>query len=111
MLVLLNALAVAAVMGAQALPDRDLDGLPDEWEANGHGPIDPKVHDCKPGRSDFFLVVCIRPGMTRDQVAGSLARVKEFFADTPGQNADGSSGINMIVVWGNEFAAEDKDTP
>lgn len=111
MLALTSAFAATMLFGTQFLADLDLDGLADEWEAQGHGPIDPKVHDCKPGRSDFFLVVCIRPGMKREQVAGSLDRVKRFFAETPGQNADGSTGINMIVVWGNEFAEEDKNTP
>ena len=105
------ALATIALLTAQGLPDLDTDGLPDEWEAKGHGPIDPSVHDCKPGRSDFFLVVCMRPGMTREQVQGSLDRVKKVFADTPGQNADGSTGINMIVVWGNELTEEDRNTP
>jgi hypothetical protein len=59
--------------------DTDNDGLPNQWETSGHGPIKPGEHGCSPKRADMFLVICIRPGMTRAQVEPTLNEVKRFF--------------------------------
>ncbi|MGI8922470.1 MAG: reprolysin-like metallopeptidase, partial [Fimbriimonadales bacterium] len=101
---------VAAVLvagGFDDVVDSDSDGLPDTWEVSGHGPIDPKAHGCSPKRSDFFLVVCLRHGMTQDSVKGTLDQLKKFFGAMPNKNLDGSTGINVIPVWGNQVEEED----
>jgi hypothetical protein len=110
------ALLTIAVAGALLAPvpfaDVDTDGIPDEWESgSGRAPINPRVHGCSPGKADLFVVVCIRPGMTRAEVEPTLARAKAFFSAMPGRNPDGSTGINMITVWGNTLPASDATTP
>jgi hypothetical protein len=103
--------ALAATLTMPPLADVDADGIPDEWETAGHGPINPSAHGCSPRKQDLFVVVCIRPGMTRAQVEPTLARAKAFFAALPGRNPDGTAGINMITVWGNTLAESDRSTP
>jgi len=92
-------------------PDTDNDGLLDIWETSGAGPIRPSVHGCNPRRADLFLVVALRPGVTRAQVQPTLDSAKAFFARVPIRNPDGSTGINMIAVWGNTIPASDANTP
>lgn len=81
--------------------DMDSDGLPDEWERTGHGPIDLTKHNVSPGKADFFLVVVLRSGVTRAEINTDLDLAKQFYARMPNRNPDGSTGINMIVVDGN----------
>jgi hypothetical protein len=90
--------------------DTDNDGLPNQWETSGHGPIKPGEHGCSPKRADMFLVICIRPGMTRAQVEPTLNEVKRFFRALPLANPDGSRGINVITVWGNDLPDSDRKT-
>lgn len=101
----LKATPTLQVAQVETLPppegDLDSDGLPDEWERTGHGPIDLTKHNVSPGKADFFLVVVLRPGVTRAQVNPELDLAKQFFARMPNRNPDGSTGINMIVVEGN----------
>lgn len=91
--------------------DADNDGLLDDWETSGAGPIQPAVHGCSPRRADLFLVVALRPGVTRAAVQPTLDRAKAFFARLPLRNADGSMGINLIPVWGGAIPAADAGTP
>lgn len=89
---------LAAALLAPQDADLDQDGLLDTWEVNGKGPIDPKVHDCKPGRADFFLVIRIRSTMTAASIQPTIDRLKRFYKEMPFTNPDGSTGLNMIPV-------------
>lgn len=91
-------LLAAAVLAPQELVDLDHDGLPDKWEVEGIGPIDPKIYDCKPGRADLFMVIRIRSTMTAESIKGTVDRMRRFYSEMPFTNPDGSQGINLIPV-------------
>jgi hypothetical protein len=91
-------------------PDADRDGIPDQWERSGHGPLDPRIHDVRVGRHDFILIAVRRPGLTQAKADASLARVKAFFARVPVRNPDGTTGINMVVVNGPVLSDADRTT-
>ncbi|MEQ1822030.1 MAG: M12 family metallo-peptidase [Fimbriimonadaceae bacterium] len=78
--------------------DSDLDGLYDRWETEGFGPIRPSVHGCNPKRADVFIIFRMRAGMTQAKIQPTIDRVKEFYADLPFTNPDGSKGLNMIPI-------------
>lgn len=94
---MLAALAVAAL--AQDLADLDSDGLADKWEAEGYGPIDPKVHGCRPGRADVFIVFRMRSTMTVEKIQPAVDRVVRFFANLHYKNQDGTYGLHAIPVF------------
>ncbi|MEZ5163448.1 MAG: hypothetical protein R2688_06795 [Fimbriimonadaceae bacterium] len=82
----------------QDLVDADNDGLPDQWEVEGHGPIDPKFHNCKPGRADIFVVFRMRSDMTEKEIRPTIEKIRKFYADLPYKNPDGSTGLNLIEI-------------
>jgi hypothetical protein len=87
---------VSTILG-QAV-DSDRDGLPDEWEINGFGPIDPKKHGCDPQRSDLFLIFKPRNGVKRSDLDATVARIVKFYADLEHVNPDGSKGMHAIPI-------------
>lgn len=92
------ALLLAASIQQASLADLDTDGLPDLWEIEGKGPIDPKTHGCKPGRADLFILFRMRSTMTQAKIQPTLDRVVRFFASLPYTNPDGSKGIHAIPI-------------
>lgn len=92
-------------------PDSDQDGIPDQWERLGHGPLDPRVHDVRVGRHDFILLAVRRPGLSQASANAALAQVKAFYARVPVRNLDGTTGINMVVVNGPALTDADRTTP
>lgn len=91
--------------------DSDRDGLPDAWETGGYGPLDPSRHSINPFRQDVILVITLKSGMTRSQVEPTLENVRNFFSQFPGRNLDGTNGINVITVWGNQLSELDSTRP
>lgn len=86
--------------------DRDSDGLPDEWETRGFGPINPAIHNVNPNRADLFIWVAFRSaGTTRAMVEPEFEKVKQFFSRLSNRNPDGTTGINVIVLYGNVLSA------
>jgi hypothetical protein len=91
--------------------DTDADGIPDEWERDGHGPLNPRIHDVRVGRQDVVLVVARRPGLAWSTIAPALERVRSFYRSVPTRNPDGTTGINIVLVQGPELGATDASTP
>lgn len=108
---LVTLMSLATPARAQALPDTDNDGLPDEWERSGHGPLNPFVHPVRVGRPDFILIAVLRPGLSAAVANEQLTRLRDFFARVPTRNPDGSTGINMIVVPGPVLPSRFATTP
>ncbi|HMS84561.1 MAG TPA: M12 family metallo-peptidase [Nitrospira sp.] len=90
--------------------DLDLDGIPDRWEREGHGPLNPAIHNVRVGRADLILVLTRRPDLSSEQAAETLREVKDFYARVPNHNFDGTTGINVIVVDGPTLPASDLGT-
>lgn len=107
------ALAVAASVAFAALPDRDGDGLPDEWEAHGVTVggrfIDLPAMGADPDRADVFLQIDAMADATHDQRPdpAALARVVEAFARAPYTSPTGSVGIRLHVDAGPESLVSD----
>ncbi|MBC8064604.1 MAG: hypothetical protein H7Y17_07225, partial [Chlorobia bacterium] len=100
----------ANILGRQE-KDTDSDGLPDSWETKGHGPLVPSRHGCNPRRADMIVVTCNEAALSRADAQRQIDRMRAFYATVPGRNPDGSTGINIIHIWGNEFTAADAATP
>jgi hypothetical protein len=110
-LFLLTVTAASAFLVTSALAaDTDNDGIPDEWERSGHGPLNPRIHDVRVGRQDVVLVVSRRPGLRWATIEPALNRVREFYRNVPTRNPDGSTGINIVIVQGPELPASDAET-
>ncbi|MEQ1934629.1 MAG: M12 family metallo-peptidase, partial [Fimbriimonadaceae bacterium] len=92
------ALLLTATIQNPKFVDSDLDGLYDHWETDGFGPITPAEPDCKPGRSDVFIVFRMRSTMTQAKIQATIDRVRRFYAELPYTNPDGSKGLNMIPI-------------
>jgi len=105
-----HASSVVAQTVAVTPPDADQDGIPDQWERFGHGPLDPRIHDVRVGRHDFVLIAVRRPGLSQAKADAALAQVKAFFARVPVRNPDGTTGINMVVVNGPVLNDADSTT-
>lgn len=110
-LLLFTAAASAALTAPAFATDTDADGIPDEWERSGHGPLNPSVHDVRVGRQDVILVVARRPGLAWSTVAPQLELVRQFYRRIPTRNPDGTTGINVVIVQGPVLAASDRETP
>lgn len=78
--------------------DSDQDGLPDDWERSGHGPMRPE--DVAVGRKDMFLIAIPKPGVTWEAADPQLELVRQFYARVPLLNPDGSTGIHLTIVHG-----------
>lgn len=100
---------ISLVLSCILIDDADLDrdGLPDLWETQGFGPIDPKVHGCKPDRADLFILFKRRAGVTDDKFKPTVDRIIKFYADLPYLNADGTTGIHVIPIIPDALSAED----
>jgi hypothetical protein len=111
-LVALCALAVCGVLfgpgAAAAYPaspaDTDFDGIPDEWERRGRGPLTPDM--VRVGRRDMVMYILRRGGISEADTRTLMARVARFYGELPIDNADGSRGITMTVIYGPEMARE-----
>src|SRR5690242_7763387 len=90
--------------------DTDADGLPDQWERLGHGPLDPHRHHVTVGHHDLILVAVRRPGLSAAIADEQLRQVRDFYAAIPLANPDGTTGINVIVVPGTELTSADAST-
>lgn len=78
--------------------DDDRDGLLNGWETVGFGVLDPKIHGCKPDRSDIIICFRIRPGMAEKTMEPTITRLKKFYADMPYKNLNGEMGLNLIPI-------------
>jgi len=94
---LLSSLLLGSALIGQVV-DTDRDGLPDEWEINGFGPIDPKKHGCSPKRSDVFLIFKPRNGVKRAELDATITRIVKFYGDLDYVNVDGSKGLHAIPI-------------
>ncbi len=103
------ALLLSTVLTQEA-SDLDRDGLLDVWEREGFGPIDPKVHGCKPNRPDLFIVFKRRSGVKMENLQPTIDRVVKFYADLPYLNADGSTGIHVIPIVPEALEPKDDNT-
>jgi hypothetical protein len=89
-----------------AAQDRDQDGLLDDWETRGFGPINTLAHNVNANRADFFIYVAFESATTtRAMVEPEFEKVKHFFASLPNRNPDGTTGINVIVLYGGVVPA------
>lgn len=105
-------LTIALVPSLTApLADVDSDGIPDDWEVNGHGPLRPGF--CRPDRADLILVYTVRPSGDPRLASETMAKVRDFFRNIPGPNPDRTTGINVVLVNGNTIPADKatKDYP
>jgi hypothetical protein len=93
-------LLLAASVPAQTLVDSDADGIPDDWERLGHGPLNPRIHDVRVGRKDVVVIATRRPGLSQATADASMLKLKQFFSRVPVRNPDGSTGINVVIVNG-----------
>lgn len=109
-LLLFTAVASAAFAAPAFAADTDADGIPDEWERAGHGPLNPRVHDVRVGRQDVILVAARRPGLAWSTVLPQLERVRDFYRRVPTRNPDGSTGINIVIVQGPVLPESDRET-
>jgi hypothetical protein len=110
---LVLALGVATSAAGGALPDRDGDGLPDEWETHGVTVggrfIDLPAMGADPDRPDVFLQVDAMVDATHDQRPdpAAIARVVDAFARAPYTSPTGSVGIRLHVDAGPESIMSD----
>lgn len=83
-------------------PDSDGDGLLDTWEsngvdANGDGTIDLVLPGADPNRKTIYVEI---DGMIgRVPSAATLNTVVQAFAGAPVQNPDGSTGIDLVLLF------------
>lgn len=94
-----------------ASADVDSDGISNTCETSGCGPIRPSDFHTSPDKADLFLVVCRQPGVTEADVRPALDRAKQFYAQVPLTNPDGSKGIHVVEVAGSTIPDADRDTP
>lgn len=97
MLVVVNTSGFAEPASRSA-DDIDNDGLADSWEARYSTTL-----GLSPRKANLILVPVIRPNMTREEVEPTLRKVVEFFARVPNRNPDGSTGIDVVIRWGNSL--------
>lgn len=104
---LASALFAPIAQPAQRFTDKDKDGLYDLWETEGFGPLDPKIHGCRPDHSDIIICFRIRPGMTEATMKPTIDRMRRFYSEMPYTNPDGTKGLNLIAIvlppLGEEF--------
>ncbi|MDX2233964.1 MAG: hypothetical protein NW200_05655, partial [Hyphomonadaceae bacterium] len=84
--------------------DIDHDGLPDEWERAGGGTTAGGYialgHDAvRVGRRDVIVLLARRDTKNFGDARADLARVRQFYADLPLVNEDGSTGVNLIYLY------------
>ncbi len=100
----------AALAQAASSADTDFDGIPDEWERLGHGPLRPEM--VRVGRRDV-IIYTVRRGikgstpiwpLTVDASRELMNQVTTFYRNLPVRNPDGSSGIHITVVEGPAVA-------
>lgn len=92
--------------------DMDGDGLLDTWEMSGRGPINPSVHRLRTDHADMYVMFAFRDRSAVDleEVNRNIAKVKEFYRSVPLRNPDGTIGINIVVLWGNNVPPSDATT-
>jgi len=78
------------------LTDTDGDGLSDAVEI-----LNPELSEANPVRMDVFVEVDYIAGHRPDNA--TLAMVEDAFADAPIDNPDGSEGITLHVIVGDEI--------
>lgn len=94
--------------------DRDGDGLPDEWEINGHNGLDLQAMGADPDHKDIFVEIdwmevpcdglfCFRSHSHRPK-ENAIARVVEAFARAPVDNPDRNPGIRLHVDLDTQLA-------
>lgn len=102
-------LTIAFAPGLAApLADVDSDGIPDDWEVNGHGSL--RAGICRPDRADLVLVYSIRPDADARAVSETMLKVRDFFQNIPASNPDRSTGITVHLVNGNSVPADKATT-
>jgi len=96
-------------------PDTDGDGLPDGWEVNGTAGLNLRDMGASPLHKDIFVEMDY---MTRASAANGLVpnasvlkRIEDSFSQAPVNNPDGTSGINIHLVLGNEIPYIDDLVP
>jgi hypothetical protein len=97
--------AAGIASGCDPSDDQDFDGLSDKWEQNN------QRLGINPRRADMILMPVLRPGMARAEVTDTLDKVKDFYGRMPNRNLDGSTGIHISIVWGNELEESDRNKP
>ena len=78
-------------------PDRDGDGLDDDWEEAGETPAGAPLPGADPDRKDLYLQVLYGA----DAVAldpAERASLRSIWAEMPVRNPDGSTGISLHIV-------------
>ena len=117
MLSIFTALAINAITNPHpriytplsSMADSDNDGIPDDWETNGHGPLPAGV--CNPRKADLIMIICPIPGVSHADVQASIDGAKAFWARVPGRNPDGTTGVHLVTFWGNTLSAADAALP
>lgn len=92
--------------------DRDGDGIPDTWEANGYdadgdgrADLDFPTWGANPNKKDLFVEMDYMPGLMASQ--SELDDVVRTFANYPVSNPDGSKGINIHLDAGDIYPKYD----
>lgn len=102
-------LPASASLAAQTCPravypdDRDNDGLPDWWEAER------RSWGLSPARANLVLVPVNRASVPRHLLEPTVAQVVAFYGRVPMRNPDGSTGIGVVVRWGNPLPDSEGD--
>lgn len=106
---LTSLLTIALAPGfAAPLADVDNDGIPDDWEVNGHGPL--RAGICRPDRADLILVYSIRPDTDARLASETMLKVRDFFQNVPAPNPDRTTGITVHIYNGNVVPADKATT-
>lgn len=79
-------------------PDTDNDGLLDGWEVKGYRGLDLPKLGCNPRHVDLVCLVSRFEPVNKVNFDRDFLRVKQFYADLPTKNPDGTTGFNFIKV-------------
>ncbi|MCL4301295.1 MAG: SBBP repeat-containing protein [Anaerolineae bacterium] len=114
-----DAFVTKLALGGEEPVDRDGDGLPNDWEINGHNGVNLRDMGADPDHKDIFVEIdymeaCIGVGNacikhSHKPNADAIALVVEAFKNAPVNNPDGIPGINLHVDFGSDTPMKPDD--
>lgn len=85
-------------------PDTDGDNLLDGWEVEGETDKGAPLPGANPLHKDMYVQVTYLRGTDHELPPGVFSRIKDWYADMPVENPDGTNGITVHIRADDEYS-------